>query len=188
MKIMIIGSGGSGKSTFARQVGPLLELPVYHLDAYYWKPGWVATPEAEWDAVQRQLIEHPEWIIDGNYGRTLGLRMQAADVIIFFDLSPWLTTYRVIKRRIQYHGKSRPDLNEGCPESLDWEFIKWVWTFRKSRSARIMDKLRKYQEGRTIMIFSKPRQVLEFLALAKQLGRKVFDLDQKGWLPTDLTW
>ncbi|MNW47031.1 topology modulation protein [compost metagenome] len=123
MKIMIIGSSGSGKSTFSRKLGEALNISVYHLDVYFWKPGWVETPREEWIEFNKQLVMKQKWIIDGYYGSTMDIRVHAADVIIYFDLSPWITTYRVLKRRIQYHGKSRVDLNEGCPESIDWQFI-----------------------------------------------------------------
>lgn len=118
-KIALIGSGGSGKSTLARKLGDVTQLPVYHLDALHWKPRWIPTPEDEWHQFQQELTQKDEWIIDGNYGRTLDIRLAEADTIIFFDLSRWITTYRIIKRRIQYHGKTRPGLTEGCPEQLD---------------------------------------------------------------------
>jgi len=44
-KIAVIGSGGSGKSTFSRKLGNILNLPVYHLDTVYWNPGWIETPK-----------------------------------------------------------------------------------------------------------------------------------------------
>jgi adenylate kinase family enzyme len=162
-RVMIIGSGGSGKSTFASEFSDISKLPLYHLDAYYWKPGWIATPNDEWDAFQQELIRNNEWIIDGNYGRTIDIRMARADTIIFFDLSPWITTYRVIKRRIQYHGRTRPDLNEGCPEQLDWEFIRWVWNFRKHKRPAILEKLKIYEKEKSIIILRSPREVSNFL-------------------------
>jgi adenylate kinase family enzyme len=169
-RIMIIGSGGSGKSTFAAELGKLAQLPVYHLDAYYWRPGWVATPNEEWDQFLKQLVLEDEWIIDGNYGRTLEIRMNKSDVIIFFDLPPWITTYRVIKRRIKYHGKTRPDLNEGCPEQLDWDFIKWVWNFRRTRRPGILEKLRIHGEDKKIIIFKNTTEVRELLRAVKDNG------------------
>lgn len=154
-KIVVIGSGGSGKSTLARIIGDITKLPVYHLDALYWRAGWNATPNEEWNAVQRELIKLDEWIIDGNYGRTLDIRMEAADTIVFFDLSRWLTTYRVIKRRVMYHGRSRPDLTEGCPEKLDMEFVKWVWNFRRDKRPAIIDKLKHYSNTKKKIIILK---------------------------------
>ncbi|OBZ18531.1 AAA family ATPase [Bacillus sp. FJAT-27264] len=163
MKIMIIGSNGSGKSTFSRELGEILQLPVYHLDLYFWKPGWIQIPNEEWVDLIKDLVEREEWIIDGYYGRTLDIRMQAADVIVLFDLSPWITTYRVIKRRIQYHGKSRPDLNEECPESIDWQFIKYGWNFRRDRLPGIMDKLRNYSDQTRIIIIKTPKEAVRVL-------------------------
>ncbi|WP_091168442.1 DNA topology modulation protein [Paenibacillus sp. 1_12] len=155
-KIVLIGSGGSGKSTLARKLGDVTQLPVYHLDALHWKPGWVPTPEGEWDRFQRELVQNDKWIIDGNYGRTLDIRLSEADTIIFFDLSRWITTYRIIKRRIMYHGKSRPDLTEGCPEQLDLQFIKWVWNFRKEKRPAIIEKLKNYSKTKKIILLKTP--------------------------------
>ncbi|MCR8846494.1 DNA topology modulation protein [Paenibacillus sp. SC116] len=155
MKIMIIGSAGSGKSTFATKLSAITKLPVYHLDAYYWRPSWVATPNEEWDLFMNNLVEEESWIIDGNYSRTLDIRIKEADVILFFDLPPILNTYRVIKRRIQYDGKTRPDMNEGCDEKLDWAFIKWVWNFRRNSKPVIEQKLAEYGREKKIIIFRK---------------------------------
>ncbi len=158
-KIMLIGSGGSGKSTLARALGQITGLPVYHLDALHWKPGWIPTPNDEWDDLQEKLIKNEKWIIDGNYGRTLDIRMSEADTIIFFDLSRWVTTYRIIKRKIQYHGRTRPDLEEGCPERLSWEFIKWVWTFKEKKRPGIYDKLTKHSKDKRIIILKRRSDV-----------------------------
>ncbi|UVI32745.1 DNA topology modulation protein [Paenibacillus spongiae] len=177
MKIIMIGSGGSGKSTLARQVGSILGLPVYHLDAYYYKSGWVPTPKEEWDEFLRRLIAKNEWIVDGNYGRTVQLRMDAADVIIFFDLPRWLTTYRVIKRRIQYHGRTRPDLNEGCPERLDWAFLKWVWNYRKTSRSGILEKMQAYKGEKTMIVINKTSQVKGLLKQL-ELGGKDYLLNK----------
>ncbi|MCC3374254.1 DNA topology modulation protein [Cohnella sp. REN36] len=172
-RIMIIGSGGAGKSTLARQLGEALRLPVHHLDAYFWKPGWNPTPNEEWDSFQENLVQEENWIIDGNYGRTLDIRMKQADVIILLDFSRWVTVYRVIKRRIMYHGKTRPDLNEECPESLDFEFIKWVWNFRKTRIPAIIEKLRKYSD-KNVMILKSPREAQHLLDRVRALGVEYF--------------
>jgi adenylate kinase family enzyme len=66
-KVLVIGSGGAGKSTFARHLGKCLNIDVIHLDALYWHPGWVETPRAEWRKVINELLRRDAWIIDGNY-------------------------------------------------------------------------------------------------------------------------
>ncbi len=175
MKIMTIGSVGSGKSTFSRELGEVLHLPVYHLDVYFWKAGWVQTPHEEWTDFNKHLVMKDEWIIDGYYGRTLEIRMQAADVIIFFDLSPWITTYRVLKRRIQYHGKTRPDLNEGCPESLDWQFVKYGWNFRRDKRPSIIEKLKNHSENTKIIIIKNPKEAKLILRSLRSMGLSYFE-------------
>lgn len=84
-KIAILGCGGAGKSTLARQLGSRLGLPVIHLDAEFWRPGWVMTPLDEEIARQSQIVAGPRWIVDGNYGATIEIRLAAADTVIYLD-------------------------------------------------------------------------------------------------------
>jgi adenylate kinase family enzyme len=162
-KIMVIGPGGSGKSTFSRELGEILKIPIYHLDALHWKPGWIPTPDDEWDEFQRELVKKDQWIIDGNYGRTLDIRMSEADTIIFFDLPRWINIYRVIKRRIMYHGRTRPDLKEGCPERLGWDFIKWIWNYKRDKKPNIIKKLKKHSLQKKIIIFKTHLEVRKLI-------------------------
>ncbi|MBW4425057.1 MAG: hypothetical protein KME50_11545 [Nostoc desertorum CM1-VF14] len=69
-KILIIGSGGAGKSTLARELGTILGLEVIHLDTWYWNPGWVETPKAKWQSIIQSLTLRECWIMDGNYSNT----------------------------------------------------------------------------------------------------------------------
>src|SRR5690242_17455985 len=93
-KIILIGSGGSGKSTLARQLGNKLNIKVHHLDALFWKPNWEGVPREEQIAVQNNLIKDEKWIIDGNYGGTMDIRLNAADTIIFLDIHRTICIYR----------------------------------------------------------------------------------------------
>ncbi|WP_152396169.1 P-loop NTPase family protein [Paenibacillus guangzhouensis] len=178
MKIVIIGSSGSGKSTFARELGQIMNLPVHYLDLYYWQAGWVPTPTEEFTALNRRLVAEEAWVIDGLYGKTLDIRLQAADVVFFFDLSPWITTYRVIKRRIQYHGKTRVDMNEGCPESIDWPFIRMGWNFRRDKRPGILAKLEAHAEHTKIIVVKSPREAKRMLHEVKSSGRDYFEREE----------
>ncbi|UFU00316.1 DNA topology modulation protein [Radiobacillus kanasensis] len=166
-KIMIIGSGGAGKSTLAKQLGNLLHIPVYHLDSLFWKPGWQVAERQEWIEKQLKLMEQESWILDGNYGATMEVRLQAADTVIFLDYSTIRCLYGIVKRRIQYHGRTRPDMGEGCPEKLDLEFIRWVARFKKDKSPTIKERLKQSSEINIIRLTG-PKQTKHFLQELQQ--------------------
>ena len=86
------------------------------------------TPDPEWDRITADLSAGDRWIMDGNYGRTLPVRLAAADTVIFLDLPRVVCTWRVLKRQVRWLGRVRPDAAPGCPERLTWEFVSWVWT------------------------------------------------------------
>jgi adenylate kinase family enzyme len=161
-KILIIGCGGSGKSTLARKMGEILSLPVIHLDIHFWKDGWVETDNPEWEQIVKELLEGKEWIMDGNYGGTLPMRAEAADTIIFLDTSRFAQLYGIFTRVLKYHGDTRPDLPQGCPEGLDCEFTKWVWNYNKKNRPKILEFLKDYRETKNIIILKNRKEVNEF--------------------------
>ena len=163
-RIAVIGSGGAGKSTLARRLGEKLGIEVIHLDALFWKPGWVATPQEEWRPVVEQLAARDSWIIDGNYGSTLDLRLAAADTVVFLDFPRSLCLCRALKRRIQYQGKCRPDMAEGCPEQIDREFLMWIWRFGKNSRPSVVRKIEKFAQHARIIHLRSPHEAEKFLA------------------------
>lgn len=165
-KIVLIGSGGSGKSTLARELGEKLNINVYHLDALFWKPGWVGVPKNEQRKVQHDLVGKEEWIIDGNYGGTMEIRLQAADTIIFLDIHRTICIYRAIKRMLKYRNKTRPDMGEGCEERFNLEFFKWVWKYPKTKRPEILYRLEQLCNDQHVVILKSSREVEHFLKYA----------------------
>ena len=161
-KFAVIGSPGSGKSTFAPKLAKRLSLPVYHLDALYWKPGWVETPRDEWRALQRKLVERDCWVIDGNYSGTIDIRLQAADTVVFFDMPRLLCIWRATSRVFKYRGKQRPDMGPGCYERFDPQFLAYIWTFKTKQRPMLISKLAVLNNSRVIVLRS-PAQAKAFL-------------------------
>lgn len=162
-RVVVIGSGGSGKSTFSRELGRVTGIPVIHLDREYWRPGWEETPKDEWKARVADMLEGERWIMDGNFGGTREMRMQAADTIIFLDLPRRVCLYRILKRTLKYYGRSRPDMAEGCLERLDLEFVMWVWNYKHRSRKRLLAELEGLEE-KSVIILRNQRQVSDFLA------------------------
>ena len=132
-RILIIGCGGSGKSTLARAMGEKLGIPVVHLDKLWWKPGWVESSREEFDEKLAGVLNEPQWIMDGNFDRTIHRRIARCDTVIYLDFNRFACLMGVLKRVLTTYGKTRPDMAQGCPERLDWEFLRWVWNFNKNK-------------------------------------------------------
>lgn len=161
-KIVIIGSGGAGKSTFARRLHEVIDLPLFHLDKLYWKPDWVETPKNEWQKIIEHLLAGDEWIIDGNFGGTMDIRFRACETIIYFDLPRFVCFYQVLKRLAKYYKKTRPDMGAGCNEKIDLEFLGWVWNFSEKSKPKIEEKLKLYAAGKNIIRFNSRKDVEKF--------------------------
>jgi len=163
-RVAIVGCGGSGKSTLARRIGARTGLPVVHLDRHFWSPGWVETPRADWARTVGRLAEEDRWVIDGNYGGTMERRFERADTIVFLDFPRWLCLLRIVRRRIRFRGRTRPDLTPGCPERIDRQFLAYVWGYRATRRAGVLERLARASRGRRVEVLRNPRDVDAFLA------------------------
>jgi adenylate kinase family enzyme len=162
-RILVIGSGGSGKSSVAKEIAHRLRLPLIHLDALYWHPGWRPTEKDAWDQVVRELIAAPRWVIDGNYGGTLDMRLARCDTVVFLDLPRLVCLWRVLERQLEFRGRSRPDMAPGCPERLSWEFVNWIWTYPHSRRPGILRRLADLRADQRAIVLSSSRAVRRFL-------------------------
>ena len=161
-RILIIGCSGAEKSTLARRLGEKTDLPVVHLDALFWKPGWVESEREVFDAKVLAELEKPAWIIDGNYARTLPMRLEKCDTVIYLDFPALLCIFGVLKRVITTLGTVRPDMPEGCPERFDWEFLKWVWNFNRNNREKTYAQLEKLPAEKVIILKNR-REVRKFL-------------------------
>ena len=161
-RVLIIGCSGAGKSTLARKLGEKTGLTVVHLDALFWEPGWVESNRDVFDAKLMAEMEKPAWILDGNYARTLGMRLEKCDTVIYLDFPRWLCVLGVLKRVLTTYGTVRPDMPEGCPERFDWEFLKWVWNFRSNNRDKMQTVLDAFPD-KDVMVFKNRRQLSRFL-------------------------
>lgn len=162
-RIIIIGPGGAGKSTLAKELGEILKIEVLHLDKLYWQSGWVEPSADEWKNKVEELLKADSWVMDGNFGGTMEMRLAACDTAIFMDFPPAICLYRVLKRRLKYRNTNRPDMTEGCNEKVDLEFLGWIWNYRKTKKPKVEKILQKFEEEKNIVRLTSPREVKNFL-------------------------
>ncbi|MEU7961058.1 MULTISPECIES: topology modulation protein [Micromonospora] len=134
-RIAIIGCGGSGKSTVARELARILDIPLTHLDTLYYDEHWTPLPTAEFAAQQEKLVTRDRWIIEGNYAATLPIRLAAADTVIFLDLPAAACLRGILQRRWRYRGgQHRAD---GVYDRITWNFIRYILSYRRTMRPRI---------------------------------------------------
>lgn len=108
-------------------------------------------------------MRNEDWLIDGNYGGTIDIRLNAADTIILLDIHRTLCIYRAFKRMMQYRNKTRPDMGEGCEERFDLNFLKWIWNYPKTKRPEILKRLEQLSKDKQIIILKSPKEVQKFL-------------------------
>ena len=144
-RILVLGSPGSGKSTFAIKLSKNLQLPLIHLDKEYWLPNWEEPQKIDWEEKQHTLVLEECWIIDGTYANSLDIRLAKADTVILLDINKWVCLFRVIKRLITNKGKTRADMGADCEEIFDFSFLQYIWTFHeKKQTSNILQKVKSY--------------------------------------------
>jgi len=145
-RILVVGNSGAGKSTWARRLAVRLRLPLWHLDQVHWEPGWHAPDPVAFERRLRDIVRQPAWIIDGNYGRTLPLRLAAADSVVWLDLPTLMCLRGVMARWLRYRGRQRPDMANGCPEKIDFDFLWYVATWRAKHGGAMAAELRRAEQ------------------------------------------
>lgn len=159
MKIIVIGCPGSGKSTFSQKLSTVLKIPVFHLDMLYHNEDGTHISKEELEEKLRSIFkENDNWIIDGNYQRTLEMRMKESDTIFLLDY-PLEVCLSGAESRI---GKKRDDL-PWVEEKLDDEFKQVIINFSKEKLPQIYELLEKYKDSKRIVIFKSREEANDYI-------------------------
>jgi adenylate kinase family enzyme len=160
-RILVLGPSGSGKTYLSCHLGKQLDLPVIHLDARFWRPGWISTPQPEWRELVERLIRAECWIMDGTYESTLEIRLPAADAVIVIDRSRWLCLWDVVRRTVACRNKTRPDAPPG--QRLDRPFLSYIWQYRGKTRPLVNTLIDRHFNGRCAMELHGARDVNQLI-------------------------
>lgn len=156
-KILIIGSPGAGKSTFARRLRDITGLPLYHLDLLWHKADKTTVSREEFDTRLADILALDRWIMDGNFQRTMETRLQACDTVILLDFPVDVCLARAAARV----GVPREDL-PWVEDGFDPEFRAFIEDFPQDTLPRIYELLETYREGRQVIIFKSHKDTDDF--------------------------
>ena len=157
-RVAVIGCPGGGKSTFSRALRDRVGLPLYHLDAIYWRDDRTHLSREEFYPLMQEIIAREEWIMDGNYNATLEWRISACDLLIFLDYPAEVCLEGVRARR----GQKRSDM-PWVEEGDDEEFLEFIRAFETESRPRILELIGKYPE-KTVVTFRTREEADGFLA------------------------
>lgn len=156
-KVIVIGCPGSGKSTISRELHNKTGIPLYHLDMMYWNADKTTVEKSVFLERLSVVLEKDEWIIDGNYGSTMELRMAACDTVFFLDYPLDVCLDGIRNRR----GKSRSDM-PWIETEEDEEFIEFIRNYNKQQKPKVLELLEKYGD-KNIVIFKSREEADAFL-------------------------
>ena len=160
-RILILGSPGSGKTTLAIRLGRVMDLRTIHLDAHFWKPGWISTPQSQWRTTVASLIQQDAWIMDGTYESSLDLRISAAESIILLESSRWTCLWGALKRRATVDDHHRPDAPSG--QKLELAFLRYIWQYPVVTRPFVSECIRNYGPEKNVIQLEGSRKIQEFL-------------------------
>ncbi len=157
-KVIILGCPGSGKTTFAEKLNKATGLPLYHLDAIWHKPDKTHIPREDFDQRISEIFATSQWIIDGNYSRTIEMRLKECDTVFLFDL-PTEVCLQGATARV---GKGRYDL-PWLETELDPEFEKFIKDFAQTSLPQIYTLIEKYSDKNQIVIFKSRQEADDYI-------------------------
>ncbi len=138
-RILVIGCSGSGKSTLSQNLAGRFGLTYISIDRdIFWLPGWIERPRTEQRQIIVEMVAKERWIMDGSNPSTFDLRLPRTDLVIWMRISRLVCIWSVLKRWIRFFGRTRPEMAPGCIEKVDWQFMRFIWTYDEKFASRFI--------------------------------------------------
>jgi adenylate kinase family enzyme len=138
-RILVMGCSGGGKSTLSQEICAHLVLPYVSMDReFFWLPGWVKREKSDERARIAGKVAEPRWLIDGTAPSSFDLRLPRTELVLWVRVPCWLCMWGTAYRAVRWLGRSRPDMAPGCPERIDWEFLRYIWTWERKFAPKVL--------------------------------------------------
>jgi hypothetical protein len=137
-RIVVVGTTGSGKSSYAARLAATLGCAVIELDELYWLPGWTPRPPDQFRALVERAAAADAWVCAGNYTAVRDLVWSRADTIVWLDLGFWRTLGQLLGRTV-YRYRTRAQICNGNFERVSLIFSRQsiiLWFFKTYRPNR----------------------------------------------------
>lgn len=167
-KVIIIGCPGSGKSTFGRKLKQITGLPLYHLDMMFWNDDKTTVSREVFIKRLQEVMSTSKWIIDGNYGSTMEMRIKDCDTVFFLDYSTEVCIEGIELRK----GQARSDMPWVENDNTDEDFIDFINRYNSESRTKVLDLLKKYS-SKNIIIFQTRAESEQYLSLLKNNGIEI---------------
>ena len=172
-KIAIIGTPSSGKTTLANKLSKIFNISVYHLDKIFWKDNGIHLSQTEFIEQVEKITKEPYWIIEGSMPRskTLDIRIENADIIIFYDIPLLIILWRQTKRFFKYYNQTRPDMGGNNKQKwpFTWKEVKYAFNYP---TKEIYSKIQPYTNNKEIIIIKNIKDEINFLQTVNSLIEK----------------
>ncbi|WP_432762612.1 AAA family ATPase [Neorhizobium vignae] len=165
-RILVIGCSGGGKSTLSQKVARRFGLAYVSIDRdVLWLPGWVQRERPEQHRIIAELSAGERWIMDGTNTSTFDIRVPRCKLVIWVRMPRWLCVWGILGRWITNRGGTRPEMAPGCPEKIDLDFLRFVWTWEKVYGPRVLAGLAAHAAGKPVLVLKSRREMRDLLDL-----------------------
>ncbi len=153
----MIGSPGAGKSTFAKKLAKITGLPLYYLDLVWYGEDCARVSRDEFDAQVIEIMKGDKWILDGNFQRTMEMRVKRCDTVFLLEY-PLEVCLAGIRQRV---GQKREDFR-WVDREVNPELVQKAIDFSRDKLPRTYELMKKYLD-KDFVVFKTRAEAEEYL-------------------------
>ncbi|HEY3831826.1 MAG TPA: shikimate kinase [Acidimicrobiia bacterium] len=169
LRVSVIGTSGSGKSTFGKRLAERIGAEYVELDSIFHQANWTPLADDEFQERVRARTAGERWVVDGNYGVVRPIVLERATTVVWLDYPRPLVMARVIRRSVA-RGVTRRELWNGNKEDpREWiradHPIRWAWSQHGRKRIEYTARFAEPQYERLdVHRFHHPRDAARWLA------------------------